>query len=238
MHRLAPRQRPLAAVLPGRGPWRRRSGHAAPPRACLRCAVVHSVRPSPLTTPPPTPTATTAAPLLLLLLARRGGPATTTAAAAQGDEQQGGGGGGGGGGGPPAFGDDDEDGAPSAPPKQGDDVGLDDPSLDPLARVALLLLRFYRQGVSPLLQPACRYQPTCSRYAIEAYRRHGGWRGTVLTAWRLARCAPWGKGGYDPVRWPPVGLEAVFGRYDAAAPVAVVLGTAGFVKLVHALLFE
>jgi putative membrane protein insertion efficiency factor len=102
----------------------------------------------------------------------------------------------------------------------------------------LAVLRFYRQGISPLLQPACRYQPTCSRYAIAAYRQQGGWRGTVLTTWRLMRCAPWGKGGYDPVRWPPVGLEAVFGASDAVAPVAVVLGAAGFVKLVHALLFE
>lgn len=118
-----------------------------------------------------------------------------------------------------------------------EDGGHDDPALDPGARAALAVLRFYRQGVSPLLQPACRFQPTCSRYAIAAYRQHGGWRGTVLTAWRLLRCAPWGQGGYDPVAWPPRGLEAVF-RHDGAAPVAVVLGAGVMVRLAHALLFE
>ena len=136
--------------------------------------------------------------------------------------------------------DDKEGGGKDAAGGQSEGGGAargDDAALDPLARLALAALRLYRQGVSPLLQPACRYQPTCSRYAIAAYRAYGGWRGTVLTTWRLARCAPWGEGGFDPPRWPPPGLEPVF-RYDAAAPVAVVLTAAGFVRLVHALLFE
>ena len=72
------------------------------------------------------------------------------------------------------------------------------------------MLRFYKRGISPLLQPACRYLPTCSEYAMESYKRHGVSRGTVLTAWRLARCNPWGGSGYDPVSWPPVGLERLF----------------------------
>ena len=45
---------------------------------------------------------------------------------------------------------------------------------------------------------------------MESYKRHGVSRGTVLTAWRLARCNPWGGSGYDPVSWPPVGLERLF----------------------------
>ncbi len=46
---------------------------------------------------------------------------------------------------------------------------------------------------------------------MEAYQRFGVGKGTVLTAWRLLRCAPWGNRGYDPVRWPPPGLEFMFG---------------------------
>jgi hypothetical protein len=65
--------------------------------------------------------------------------------------------------------------------------------------IALVLL--YRYGVSPLLGQPCRFQPTCSEYALEALHRHGAGRGTVLALTRLARCHPWGGSGYDPV--PP-----------------------------------
>ena len=77
-------------------------------------------------------------------------------------------------------------------------------------RAALGLLRFYRAAISPALPPACRYLPTCSVYAMEAFQTQGFWRGSVLTAWRLLRCAPWGGRGYDPVAWPPPGLESLF----------------------------
>ena len=50
---------------------------------------------------------------------------------------------------------------------------------------------------------------------MEAYQRFGVGKGTVLTAWRLLRCAPWGNRGYDPVRWPPPGLEVLFGGSDS-----------------------
>lgn len=67
------------------------------------------------------------------------------------------------------------------------------------ARAALGLIRFYRRGISPLLPPSCRYEPTCSAYADEAIRRYGFARGAWLAARRLARCHPFGGKGFDPV---------------------------------------
>ncbi len=79
-------------------------------------------------------------------------------------------------------------------------------------RAALAALRFYKVAISPLLPPSCRFLPTCSSYAVEAYKRHGVARGTALTAWRLLRCNPFNPGrGYDPVAWPPPGLGWMFG---------------------------
>jgi len=66
-------------------------------------------------------------------------------------------------------------------------------------------IRFYRVFLSPLFPPACRFEPSCSRYAIEAIETHGAWKGTGLALRRLARCHPisWlgGSSGFDPV--PP-----------------------------------
>jgi hypothetical protein len=61
------------------------------------------------------------------------------------------------------------------------------------------LVRFYRLAISPWLGMNCRFQPTCSEYAIEALRRHGVFRGTWLAVKRIGRCHPWGGSGYDPV---------------------------------------
>ncbi len=61
------------------------------------------------------------------------------------------------------------------------------------------LVRFYQLVISPLLGPRCRFQPTCSHYAIEALQKHGGIKGGLLTAKRIAKCHPWGGFGYDPV---------------------------------------
>jgi putative membrane protein insertion efficiency factor len=57
----------------------------------------------------------------------------------------------------------------------------------------------YRRVLSPALPQRCKYEPTCSRYAVEAIKRYGILRGLVLGVWRLLRCNPWSHGGYDPV---------------------------------------
>ena len=61
------------------------------------------------------------------------------------------------------------------------------------------LVWLYRVAISPWLGMNCRFQPTCSEYAIEALRRHGVFRGTWLAVKRIGRCHPWGGSGYDPV---------------------------------------
>ena len=65
------------------------------------------------------------------------------------------------------------------------------------------LLTAYKRFLSPLFPPACRYVPTCSEYATEAIARCGGWRGSGLALWRLLRCHPLGRGGFDPVPGEP-----------------------------------
>jgi len=67
------------------------------------------------------------------------------------------------------------------------------------ARLVSLPVRAYRLLFSPWVGHNCRYQPTCSAYALEALERHGGLKGGWLAARRIARCHPWGAAGYDPV---------------------------------------
>ena len=64
---------------------------------------------------------------------------------------------------------------------------------------ALGAIRLYQLAISPLLPPACRFWPTCSRYGYEAIERHGLRRGVWLTLRRLGRCHPFHPGGYDPI---------------------------------------
>jgi len=71
--------------------------------------------------------------------------------------------------------------------------------LSPAARVLVFLVRGYRLLLSPWLGSACRFEPTCSAYSIEALQAHGAARGSYLTLRRLARCHPWCDGGHDPV---------------------------------------
>jgi len=65
--------------------------------------------------------------------------------------------------------------------------------------LALSMLRMYKRWISPSLAPSCRYVPTCSEYAMEAIERYGVVRGSAMGAWRILRCHPFVKGGYDPV---------------------------------------
>lgn len=64
----------------------------------------------------------------------------------------------------------------------------------------VLLIWVYRLTLSPILGGHCRFHPTCSQYALDAYRERGVWQGTALTMRRLGRCHPFAKGGYDPVK--------------------------------------
>lgn len=68
-----------------------------------------------------------------------------------------------------------------------------------IAAPFILLIRIYQWVISPILPNSCRYEPTCSNYAIEAIRRCGVIKGTYLGARRIASCHPWGGSGYDPV---------------------------------------
>lgn len=71
---------------------------------------------------------------------------------------------------------------------------------NPVVRLVVLVLRGYKTFVSPLFPPSCRFTPTCSQYAIEAVQRRGVVRGLCLAVWRLLRCHPFARGGYDPVK--------------------------------------
>jgi putative membrane protein insertion efficiency factor len=68
-----------------------------------------------------------------------------------------------------------------------------------LRRVALAPIVAYQRVISPAFPRRCKYEPTCSAYAVQAIERYGILRGLVLAGWRLLRCNPWSHGGYDPV---------------------------------------
>ena len=69
-----------------------------------------------------------------------------------------------------------------------------------MKRIILSPVRAYQRWISPLLPRRCKYEPTCSVYAVEAVERFGVIRGTVLACWRILRCNPFSHGGFDPVR--------------------------------------
>ncbi|MBR5222804.1 MAG: membrane protein insertion efficiency factor YidD [Clostridia bacterium] len=68
-----------------------------------------------------------------------------------------------------------------------------------MKRLLIFLIRFYQKNISPLKISCCRFTPTCSQYGIEAISTHGAFKGMALTFWRILRCNPFCKGGYDPV---------------------------------------
>ena len=74
-----------------------------------------------------------------------------------------------------------------------------------LARLLIALVHVYRVTLSPLLGPSCRFEPSCSAYALEALERHGALRGGWLSARRVLRCHPFHAAGFDPV--PPRGID-------------------------------
>jgi len=73
------------------------------------------------------------------------------------------------------------------------------PAMSPMARVAAVPVRAYKLVISPFIGANCRYQPTCSVYALEALERHGALKGGWLAVRRMARCHPWGGSGIDNV---------------------------------------
>ena len=68
-----------------------------------------------------------------------------------------------------------------------------------MKRIVIFLIKFYQKHISPMKQPCCRFMPTCSQYAIEAFSKYGFFKALGLTVWRVLRCNPFCKGGYDPV---------------------------------------
>ena len=69
-----------------------------------------------------------------------------------------------------------------------------------MKKIILILIRFYRRNVSPLKNSCCRYTPRCSQYAIDAIQKYGTLKGSFMAIWRILRCNPLSKGGYDPVK--------------------------------------
>ncbi|MGL1904248.1 MAG: membrane protein insertion efficiency factor YidD [Fibrobacterales bacterium] len=65
--------------------------------------------------------------------------------------------------------------------------------------IAIYIVKIYQYTLSPLLGPRCRFEPSCSHYSIEAFKTHGFFKGIKLTLFRIIRCHPFTKGGFDPV---------------------------------------
>lgn len=63
----------------------------------------------------------------------------------------------------------------------------------------VLLIRFYQVAISPFTPAACRFEPSCSNYSLQAFTKHGIFKGGWLSVKRIISCNPWGKSGYDPV---------------------------------------
>ena len=68
-----------------------------------------------------------------------------------------------------------------------------------IRNVLVGVIRLYQRFLSPLLPPSCRFEPSCSKYTVQAIQKHGALRGGLMGAWRVMRCHPFSKGGYDPV---------------------------------------
>ncbi|MFZ1289301.1 MAG: membrane protein insertion efficiency factor YidD [Melioribacteraceae bacterium] len=62
----------------------------------------------------------------------------------------------------------------------------------------IYLIKFYQKVISPMFPPSCRFYPSCSNYAIDSFNKYGVFKGSVKAIWRILRCNPFNKGGYDP----------------------------------------
>jgi uncharacterized protein len=71
--------------------------------------------------------------------------------------------------------------------------------VNPVRRIVVAPIAVYQRLISPAFPRRCKYEPTCSAYAVQAIREYGILRGLVLAGWRLLRCNPFSHGGYDPV---------------------------------------
>lgn len=69
-----------------------------------------------------------------------------------------------------------------------------------MKKILIVLIKFYRKYISPLKTPCCRFYPSCSQYALDAVEKYGALKGSALAVWRILRCNPFNKGGYDPVK--------------------------------------
>lgn len=68
-----------------------------------------------------------------------------------------------------------------------------------MKKILINMIRLYQKYISPLKRTRCPYYPTCSAYGMEAIKVHGAIKGSLLAGWRILRCNPFSKGGYDPV---------------------------------------
>ena len=68
-----------------------------------------------------------------------------------------------------------------------------------MKRILITMIRFYQRYLSPLKSTKCPYYPSCSTYGLEAVKKYGVFKGGILALWRIIRCNPFSKGGYDPV---------------------------------------
>lgn len=76
-----------------------------------------------------------------------------------------------------------------------------------MKRILIVLVRLYQTAISPYKRPCCKYYPTCSNYAIEAIERFGAFKGSALAIYRILRCNPFSRGGYDPVPEKRTGVD-------------------------------
>ncbi|MGN0473346.1 MAG: membrane protein insertion efficiency factor YidD [Lachnospiraceae bacterium] len=68
-----------------------------------------------------------------------------------------------------------------------------------MRKILIAIIKFYQKNISPMKRTKCPYYPSCSHYGLEAIQKYGALKGGCMAAWRIVRCNPFSKGGYDPV---------------------------------------